>query len=223
MTFRGLLAGISPVERRNVSHAFERFLVDTSGEGDVEILRTDSEWAPTVNIIAAIPDRNPTYRELININGLAVNGVLKRAIATADMMRKAVRANASNTFAGSGIPKSIERLGEEDFLRALDCMKRSFSTSNATWRSLFSRYYGRQPPAKLQSFLHSGSYLEERSRRDDPRAVLCFIPRFAPNHPSGSVRVLANDFRAILMTQDITSLVTMDAQWSTWDRGNTEE
>ena len=69
-------------------------------------------------------------------------------------------------------------------------------------------------------FLHPGFVTRERSRKDDPRAVPCFYLGPAPNHPSGTVRVLTKDTRSIVSTRDVTWLDMKDARAGIQQGGN---
>ena len=131
-----------------------------------------------------------------------LNGVGERAIAIADVMQKAARIQAPIALAGHGLPKSTDSLWGEAFNWSIDCMNRAATVSNPQWQSPFKQYYGKDPPSRLLGFLHPGFVTRERSRKDDPRAVPCFYLGPAPNHPSGTVRVLTKDTRSIVPTRD---------------------
>lgn len=90
--------------------AFERFLDDTGGESDVEILRTDSGQGDISDSFVAVCDRNRTRRGITNTNVPALDDIVEGGIAIADTMQKGAPIQTSIPLAESSNPESMESL-----------------------------------------------------------------------------------------------------------------
>lgn len=83
-------------------------------------------------------------------------------------------------------------------------LHRTATSANPGYQTPYHRYYGQESDLQTCPFLRPASYHREKSKKDEPRVVLCFYLAPARNHPTCTVRVLVKATKKVAITRDMT-------------------